>query len=344
VRNSPLLALFALEQKQDAPGALQRLIAKAIDALEPQEDSPVGSTTWRTYQVLHGRYIDQFSQEEVARDLFLSARQLRRLEQVAVEILADHLWASHNLEERARLLFEGGVELKEALDAQMIVSGPSGREEEFSWLERTITSQVVDCLEFVQSAVQTVQPLLASLQSEVLLINAPNLPQLSVHLTTARQALLHLITLAAHQAGGGQIQIQVEPDPSQMYVRLNIRVLSTGALSLPAPVPGEEFDVAQKLVQLSKGNLDWAPGSLRTDKLSNNLFNASMTLPTAERVPVLIIDDNIDTLHLIERYLSGTPYHYNGISHPSEAIEAAERILPKVILMDVMLPDMDGIY
>ena len=289
---------------------------------------------------MHGRYIDQFSQEEVARDLFLSPRQLRRLEQSAVEVLADSLWAAYHLEDRLHLFDEAPAakEAPEAAGGPPPEAGPSGYNEELSWLEHTLSSQRVDCLELVQSALHTAQPLLDSLQTRVIIEVQESLPQLSIHLITARQALLHVITLAARRAGAGQVRIQAETLASQLYVRLSICVQPDSASGCAGSAGLEGLDVTHKLVHLSKGSFE-ITGSEKPD---DSPLKINLTLPTAEQVPVLVIDDNIDTLHLVERYLSGTSYRFMGVSHPAGALEAAAQTTPGVIIMDVMLPDMDG--
>jgi CheY-like chemotaxis protein len=57
---------------------------------------------------------------------------------------------------------------------------------------------------------------------------------------------------------------------------------------------------------------------------------------------VLVVDDNADTLQLLQRYLSNSRYRFNGTSDPQQALQLAEELAPKAILLDVMLPDVDG--
>ena len=61
-----------------------------------------------------------------------------------------------------------------------------------------------------------------------------------------------------------------------------------------------------------------------------------------EHIPVLVIDDNTDTLTLFQRYLSGSQYQFTGISDPEEVLQQAAEISPQFILLDVMLPGTDG--
>ena len=69
---------------------------------------------------------------------------------------------------------------------------------------------------------------------------------------------------------------------------------------------------------------------------------ASIIVPTAERLPVLVIDDNVDTLNLMQRYLSGSRYHFCGTARPQDALPMAEQVQPQILVLDVMLPGIDG--
>lgn len=337
IRQTWLIELFNLSRRRDAPGALRRLLSDAIQSLEPGEDCPVGSNAWRVFHVLHNRYIEQFSQEEVARDIFLSPRQVRRLEQAAVEVLADRLWAAHNLEDKVDLFSSLANESSKTRDAPPFeqekgqpASEPSDHHEELSWLERTVSNQRVDCLELIHSALNTAHPLLESLHTRVNLAAADDLPMLSIHPTSTRQALLHVITLAAHQANDGQIAIQAKPAANRLSVHLHIHATTDKA---PGANDYEGIEVAQKLVEISQGALTAE---------TQTPFSVTFTLPTAEQITVMVVDDNLDTLHLIEHYLTSTRYRFFGMSNPTELLNAVSVSAPGAILLDVMLPEIDG--
>ena len=102
LRNSPLCHLFHVEQRHNPATDLRRILTDAIESLRPTEKAPMGSKTWRIYQILRRRYTEQLTQQEVALDLGLSVRQLQREEKPAREVLADYLWTVHNLETTVR--------------------------------------------------------------------------------------------------------------------------------------------------------------------------------------------------------------------------------------------------
>ena len=71
-------------------------------------------------------------------------------------------------------------------------------------------------------------------------------------------------------------------------------------------------------------------------------FGAEITLPVAEQASVLVVDDNVDTLQLFQRYLSGTRYRFAGAPDAKQALSLVEEIAPHIIVLDVMMPEVDG--
>jgi CheY-like chemotaxis protein len=57
---------------------------------------------------------------------------------------------------------------------------------------------------------------------------------------------------------------------------------------------------------------------------------------------ILIIDDDIDTLRLVGLMLQHQGYKIAAASNGQQGLEKAEKEHPDVILLDVMMPDMDG--
>ena len=91
LRRSPLPQMLGLAEPLADPAALRQALVATIARLAPPPGTPVDSNAARIYQVLTYRFVEQSPQQEVANDLALSIRQLRRLEAAAVEVLADAL-------------------------------------------------------------------------------------------------------------------------------------------------------------------------------------------------------------------------------------------------------------
>ncbi len=326
--HSPLVELFSVGGQPDPPAALRRLLLEAIDGLKPPDDLPPQANAWRTYRILLHRYVQQIAQREIAASLGFSVRQLQRHEQAALHALADYLWARHGLALQALPPLSDGSRAHGARAGAAV--------QEMQQLRASFGSEAVSIAELVKSALKTVTPLLSAAQVEVVSALPDGLPRLAVQTIPMRQALVSVLTVAGHCARGGQVAIDASAEPAQ--VRVLIR--STGR-EQPAPRLGSEdsenLGMARQLVALSGGSLE-----LEAGPASGACFAATLILPAAQQLGVLFIDDNVDALQLGRRYLEGTRYAFVGARDPEQALALAREITPKVIVLDVMLPGMDG--
>jgi two-component system alkaline phosphatase synthesis response regulator PhoP len=64
---------------------------------------------------------------------------------------------------------------------------------------------------------------------------------------------------------------------------------------------------------------------------------------SSNKPKILIVDDEADILELIEYNLKQEGYQVFTASNGQEAITVAKKVLPDLILLDVMMPKMDGI-
>jgi CheY-like chemotaxis protein len=99
----------------------------------------------------------------------------------------------------------------------------------------------------------------------------------------------------------------------------------------------EAIGMARQLLALSAGVLDaLIPNAAECTLLLR------VRLPILHSVSVLIVDDNVDTLRLYERYLANSSYRSIGLQAPGDAVRLASRLSPGAIVLDVMLPEIDG--
>jgi CheY-like chemotaxis protein len=332
--HSPLGPLFGLEQQADAPSMLQHILTGAIEALRPDATIPPRSKAWRFFHILHYRYKEQYTQQEVALDLSLSIRQVRRQEKIAQRVLADYLWAHYHLEHRAHLL--NVTPQSEHHENPPADAGTPSQEQELAWLEESIPSEVVDAEELIQAVLETARPHVRALNVSVEWRVPDDLPPLNVQLTTVRQALLHIITLATQYAPQGQAKITAQALPQQASIQIQIEVKRAGT-PIEDLNDSENLEIARKLIDISEGSFE-----ATVNAKADIPFRANVVLPMSEQIPVLIIDDNADTLALLERYLTGTRYQFIGTSDPHEVLGLAEEVKPSLIMLDVMLPGIDG--
>ena len=58
---------------------------------------------------------------------------------------------------------------------------------------------------------------------------------------------------------------------------------------------------------------------------------------------ILVVDDHVDTCQLVKRLLEGAGLPTVCFTSPLEALESLPRVKPRLMLLDVMMPGMNGI-
>ena len=334
LRRSPLLSVFGLRQRGNAVVALRRTLVDGIESLRPDQSAPSGSRGWRIYQILRRRYTEQLPQVQVADDLGFSVRQLQREEKLARQVLAEHLLSAHDLEARLRDLAPEAPEPSDATPAQA-VPVPS-RQEELEWLRDSVPSEMVDVGELIRDVLRTIDALVKSAQTSVDSSWTINIPRVHSQPTILRQALLHVIATAIRWVPGGRIGFGADSTPETVRIHIRARP-SASKTSFSQGSQGESLRMAGELLDLIGGTME-----VRTAGPGPAEAQFSVSLPNRERQRVLVVDDNLDTLRLFERYLAGTDYRSVGISDPDSALSAAETASPRLVILDVMMPQTDG--
>jgi CheY-like chemotaxis protein len=342
LRRNPLQYLLPLDPSADRVLALRKLLHDAIQAMRPGEDAPPGSNAWRIYDVLSYRFIEQSSQKEVAADMALSVRQLQRLESTALEELCERLASQYGLqvspEKPVQTAGEQGL-LDTIPDLNMVSTTgeitPTGMdfEQEVAWLKKSSLSEEIALAELVDATLSTLAPLIQAVQGQIEISIPPALPSVIGQATVLRQALINLFTAALHLAETGRICLTAAADRGKIQIHLSadcIRQAATEEI-------GEILSIAAQLSGISHGTLD-----VDLPSAERNEFTASLTLPSARQLSVLVIDDNQDTLLLLERYLTGSRYQFAAGRDPAQLSTLVETHHPDIILLDVMLPGIDG--
>ena len=335
LRQNPLAALFGVANRPDTFAALQRILTEAIQSLEPKADEPPQSYGWEVYEPLFYRYVHQLGQEHVAKQLGMSVRHLRRKEHAALEVLASQLWKQFDLQGQLVTDNVGGATSPEGAESSPTVN------DELAWLKDTPPGGPVDLNQTLPEVVQLLERLAAQHGVYLKMATMEALPALAVHEVALRQALLNLLGVAIHWASGGKVFISARPLPlgverietCLVEIRIGgVRSPSTAQAISNTDVPS--LELARQLAGLCGGRLAVSD--------SQDTFDALLTLPSFEQLPVLVIDDNADTLQLLQRYTAGSRYRLIATRDPERALELAERFSPRIIVLDVMMPSVDG--
>lgn len=320
LHTSPLLELTGATKSHDPLGALRVQLIAAVRTIKPGAGVPQHAEAWRLYRALAYRYVEQMGQKEVAADLALSIRQLRRYEAKAIRLLADRLWAQYGQDHEA----EPG---KGALAG---VLHKPGEEQELAWLRTSLPDEVADVVEATRSALHTAIPLLRAAGVTVEDDLPAGLPLVAGQASLIRQALLNVFSAAAYDAGANVLRLAASTNPTTVTLLLVLAPPWHRSTSLT-----ENLDSARRLLGL-------VGGALQATGDDQEITCIELALPAAQKSLVLVIDDNADALQLMERYLAGTRYLFHGLRDPEEAVRVAATMVPSVIILDVMLSGIDG--
>lgn len=368
LRRSPLAPRFGVAGRFDTAAALRKILAEAIDALKPPASEPEESRAWRIYDSLYCCFIQQLNQQIVADQLCISPRQLRREQRNALEHLADHLWERYR---RGDLPPAAGASPGQAgipeepaaqptrpasLDQGAAASGAGAAHNptligELSWLAEAQPIQPGRLGEEIQAALAILQPL--AQRVNVLLDNqaAADLPGLAIHPAALNQILVSLLNLAIHEAAEqregaepARVTLTTRLLPSAVEVGIHPNVqgspVETASEAIPSGLPAESeanLQVAADLARLSGARLLY--GGLDEGAV---LFPIRLVVPVLEGLPVLVVDDNEDSLHLYERYAAGTRYRLIPTRDTDPVLDLIEQHHPRIIVLDIMMPKENG--
>jgi CheY-like chemotaxis protein/signal transduction histidine kinase len=344
LRKSPLLLLLNLDPSTGI-SQLRQIMEAAIESLKPTATVSNQADAWRTYRTLFHRFIEQFSQASVSANLGLSVRQLRRQERLALQTLADWLIEHYNLDLNSPLLAASDVSdsdsdlpdgSEDTSDRHDDVEDRAGIEQELRWIEQSFPSGQVAISAAIASVLQTVKPLLIASAVSCNCDLPAGLPHLKAQSVTVRQVLLNILTAAIRTVPGGTANISAGHSPPYVWVNIQPHAAATTSIDLRATLTSENLDIARELANLCGGSLEIEPAA------SGTPFSVRLLLPAVEQMPVLVIDDNADALQLTERYLSNSPYQFVGARDPAQMQTLVDQYQPRAILLDVMLPNIDG--
>lgn len=329
LRTSPLVHLLALDSQPQAATRLQQLLLAAIQALRPPMGEPAGSVKRRIYQVLQLRYEQQFSQKEVADQLGLSVRQFRRLQQAALETLAFHLVQAYGLADRL-------ADLPAAPAVHTVAVSPDELPESLLWLQSLSATETTRLSQALPEVLRLVQPLADRNQKR--LAWQPWAPgeatcSAAIHPQVFRQALLHLLNAAIVHARGSEVSVTVDC----RSLDVSITVAAGGAAGQSSDldfVLGNEQEMVQQMLHAVGADL-----VLRT---SSSGWQAQLCCDRVQEQPVLVVDDHPDTVDLLRRCVEGTRYRIVATHEPQRALAMAQQEQPFVVLLDVMMPGVDG--
>jgi CheY-like chemotaxis protein len=306
-------------------GPIRAVLAQAIEALKPAPETPPSTRSRRIYEVLRYRYIEYVSQEETAERLGISPRHLRREQQDAIRTLARSLWRRS-----AQPSPTSGTGHEDSEPTSERETEPpewrSQVRQEFLALQKSAPRSVADVGQTLQAVVALAEALAA--KRHVTLHCRPVEAGLvaAAHPVGLRQILVGGITELLRHMASGAIEIVARREGAHATITM------TASPATPEGLPQSEL--LQELLAMQAGSV-----SIHS---ADDAISCRVELPCADQVTVLVVDDNADLVHFLRRYTSGTRYHIVPAPDGQQIFQAIEESAPDVIVLDVMLPDVDG--
>ena len=329
LQNHPLALQLTVNQNLDAITRAQqvrRALLDAIEALKPQGQANAEAT--RAYAILTYHCVDGLTMPEITDKLALSRRQAYREYAKGVEAIASQLW------DEICLQTDSSPTLNFALH-------PTGdrlatAQMEVERLRSNGAQQVLDPVALFEKVCQLLDPRLRQTCTRVTLAAPTTVPAIMADRTMLRQALLNVLSYALDMVmGQSEVQVAMTHDKSNLHIEIGGVVgLPTSSLMVPVKRQGVGLAVARTLIEAQGG-------ALEIENVGGR-WQAQIRLPLANTATILVVDDNEALATLYQRYLAGHQLTLVGTTTGSQALALAAELQPRLILLDLMLPQQDG--
>lgn len=330
LRRNPLSKILGIDQDFNASSLIQRILIDEIEKLKPLKEEPPQSRSWRIYEVLVYRYIRQYDRELVANQLGISGRQFRREQRTALEALADALTRRYSLETKVNAMQD--VKVEEDAEVSYAVKEPIP--DELSWLKDIPHHAPTDFQKVMNEVLNLSRPLAERFNVYVNYAQKEDtIPDLDIPAIPLRHVFLTLLNDAIPQSSGKSLNIFVAAGEKEMVVEIVGQKLMERKNDL-LENSRQNLSIVQHIMEMFSGSFSFTNEA--------GYFTVKLSFPTFEKVSVLIIDDNPDAILLFQRYTSNTRYSVTGVRDPSKAVHQAEILSPKIIILDLMMPGVDG--
>ena len=319
IENHPLAAYFLIppESKQRRADAIRQLILDEIEHLKPADSSEIQwqSPEWRPFLILSKRYIEAEDPAEIARSLYIGDRQFRRDHSRALQALSARMWESH-------------------FAAPQTVEAASGGETE-EQQDFEFHPEILDLREVIEGVALLTARRFESEKGRLEIELSEGPLEVFTDRVALRQILLNLLNYVTHMKAEPVIHFQVRTSQG-LAIKLSFETDDQWNITR-----AEEQDTLIFVRRLSTR----IPARIEEDyPPPGQAGEAAIYLVFADRrqKTILMVDDQPATLKMFQRYLSGTGLEVTGLSDPGQAVETARRTHPALILLDVMMPRIDG--
>ncbi|MDO9086140.1 MAG: response regulator [Anaerolineaceae bacterium] len=312
LENHPLIAAGIkphAEFKGSRSDFLRSVLLECINSLKPVEiEYDLLSNEWRSFIILSQRYVENISSNELAKFLMLGDRQIRRSQKKAIRAVALILWDR----------LQTNVELNT---------------EEFETNGFVINRETINLNQVIQSVLDLLKNHFEKEAVIVEFIDPKNIFSINSDRIILRQILIRILNLVIQKKDIHQIKIQLEEDHDDLNLIFFI------------PEYHEEIEKFLTNLHFQENMLIQWVNELNLKLEGNNIssgFNFLVHFANQEKKLILVVDDQEPALKMYERYLSRTKYKIYGLSKATKVLNKAIELKPALILLDIMMPKLDG--
>ena len=321
---TPLLVRDPNLNRKESAWELQRLLLAVIEEIDPGPQAPVTSREWRRHRLLELHYADGLTAQAVSDQLAISRRHYYRELEVAIDALAQILW--DRFVRRQTITPESPAADNSAMSRLELLRSEASRAAHMERYERLT--------EIVSGVHAILNERLEAQGVQVLLQFPESMPNIAVESHLLRQLLMAAVGFVADVANRATLNIRAEYEAESVLLTLSLD--QTGnELLISDPRIQSRLDSLREVASLS---------NLRTITLESemHLRGFQFVLPVQPQDTVLVVDDNEDTLSLIQRYLNRHNYRVVVTRTAEDALGLARQLQPVAVTIDLMMPDIDG--
>ncbi|NLE43317.1 MAG: response regulator [Chloroflexi bacterium] len=303
---------------------VQATISRKIEELRPVADVPRSARSRRSHGILHNRFVLKLTVEETAERMAMGASSVRRAQREAVHWLASHLLEDYV--RRRQNLDDHGTAPDSRLTAKNTPDVRAQVEQELASLQVGAPGAIARVDEVVSAAVrlETVVGAARGVNLVVSTIDAELAA--AVHPSALRQALVMSLGQLIEWTAGHEVRIRASSEDTMVVLELSCQPPADGQM--------RELTLVREIIDSRGGTVQVAH---HPDELVMRI-----EVPEAGDVTVLVIDDNTDVVYFYQRCTEGTRYHIVHHSEGRHVFDAVAASDPALIIVDIMLPDIDG--
>lgn len=291
--------------------ALRQILMRAIETPKCPPDR-MSATHGRYLKLVYLHYVDGMTIQEAAYSLGVSERQAYRDLQRGIESVASALWEALDVPQNTAL----EAELPQPMSVQAEVD------------RLVLHVATVDLAALVQYAKHAVQKIAQQRQINLEIELPLTTCSVRTNEMVAQQLILRVLSQIVQSLEAATVRIWITNNPRSAELAIclegaafNQIVIGSDALAL----------------QLFE-RLGWSYAWKVVSRSESTLI---ITAPTDLRF-LLVIDDNESLAELLDRYLMNMPYRIVAVTNPNEGLQLAQELLPDIIMIDIMMPEMDG--